>query len=185
MIQFQNSTVLLLIYLILMTPSLLFVKQTYQRILDLKYGIRAIMFLPITVVSLILFVFFIFEYLAVFPLLNLSWLGYNIAIGPYGQKEFVNVLPFLPFLAYTFLHVNYFEEYYFRTSRKRVVIWAFLHLLMGVTVSVAIVFLPLGFFYKYVYGKYGINYAFALHFFTNMTILTISLVLFVIFGNKL
>jgi hypothetical protein len=104
-----------------MAPSLLFVKQTYRRILDLKAGIKGLVFLPITVAFLMVFVFFILGFLNQFPFFNLSWLGYNIAVGPYADQGFTGVLPFLPFLVYTFVHVNYFEEYYFRTNLKRVV----------------------------------------------------------------
>lgn len=168
-----------------MTPSLLLVRQTYRRILDIKAGIKGVVFLPITAGLLMVFVFFIFGFFAKFPFLNLSWLGYNIALGPYADQGFTGILPFLPFLVYAFIHVNYFEEYYFRTNLIRVVIWAFLHIIMGVTVGVAITLLPVGFFYKYIYDKYGINCAYALHFSTNMTILLISLILFFIFGNKL
>ena len=185
MIQLENNTIFLLIYIILMTPSFLFVKQTHRRILDLKAGIKAIAYLPITAGSLMVFVFFIYGFFAKFPFLNLSWLWYNIALGPYAGQWFTGILPFLPFLVYTFIHVNYFEEYYFRTNLKRVVVWAFLHMAMGVTFGVAIMLLPIGFFYKYVYDKYGIDYAYSLHFSTNMTILLISLTLFVIFGNNL
>ncbi|MGA9935977.1 MAG: hypothetical protein WBP83_12740, partial [Nitrososphaeraceae archaeon] len=66
----QNDILFLLIYIALMAPSLLFVKQTYRRILDLKAGIKGLVFLPITVVSLLVFVFFILEFLNQFPLLN-------------------------------------------------------------------------------------------------------------------
>jgi membrane protease YdiL (CAAX protease family) len=55
---------------------------------------------------------------------------------------------------------------------------------MGVTVSVAVMLVPLGFFYKYIYDKYGVNYPFALHFFTNMSLLLISSVSFLASGNK-
>jgi membrane protease YdiL (CAAX protease family) len=100
-------------------------------------------------------------------------------VGPYADQGFTGILPFLPFLIYTFIHVNYLEEYYFRTNLKRVVIWAFLHMLMGVSVSVALMLLPLGLFYKYIYDKYGVNCAYALHFSTNITILLISIVSFI------
>jgi hypothetical protein len=102
MIQLQNSLVLPLIYIILMAPSLLFVKQTSVRILNLKAGIKGIVFLPITVASLMGLVFFNFRFLAQLPLLNLSWLGYNIAVGPYANQGFTYILPFLPFLEYIY-----------------------------------------------------------------------------------
>ncbi|HZD36085.1 MAG TPA: hypothetical protein VE130_12845 [Nitrososphaeraceae archaeon] len=163
-----------------MAPSLLFVKQTHRRIVDLKAGIKGLVFLPITVVLLLVFVFFILGFMNQFPLFSISWLGYNIAVGPYADQGFVGIIPFLPFLVYTFIHVNYFEEYYFRTNSKRVVIWAFLHMVMGVSVGVALMLLPLGFFYKYIYDKYGVDYAYALHFSTNITILSISAISFIV-----
>lgn len=184
MIQLQNDLILSIIYIILMAPSLLLIKQTSTRIMNLKAGIKGIVFLPITAVSLIIFVFFNLKYLADLPLLNISWLGYNIAVGPYANQGFTYILPFLPFLVYTFIHINYFEEYYFRKSIRRVVLWAFLHVVMGVTVSFALMLVPLGFFYKYIYDKYGVDYAYALHFSTNMTLLLISLVAFLAYGNR-
>jgi hypothetical protein len=75
---------------------LLFVKQTYRRVLDLKAGIKGLVFLPITAVSLLVFVFFILGFLNQFLFFNISWLGYNIAVGPYADQGFTDVLPFLP-----------------------------------------------------------------------------------------
>jgi hypothetical protein len=46
-----------------MAPSLLLVNQTYRRILNLKAGLKGITFLPITVGSLMVSVYFIFGYL--------------------------------------------------------------------------------------------------------------------------
>lgn len=125
-----------------MAPSLLFVKQTYRRILNLRAGIKGLVFLPLTVTSLVIFVFFILGFLAQFPLFNLSWLGYNIAVGPYVDQGFSGILPFVPFLIYTFIHVNYFESE--------------------------------------LHDKCGVDYAYALHFSTNMTILSISIISFIV-----
>ena len=180
MIQLQGSPIFLIIYIILMAPSLLLVRQTHSRFMNLKAGIKGLVFLPVTITMLIVFVYFISGFLNQFPLMNLSWLGYNIAVGPYADQGFTGIIPFLPFLIYTFFHVNYFEEYYFRSSRKRVVIWGFLHMIMGVSVSVVLMLIPVGFFYKYIYDKYSIDYAYALHFSTNMTILLISVISFLL-----
>ena len=57
-------------------------------------------------------------------------------------------------------------------------------MVMGVSVSVVIMLLPLGFFYKYILDKYGVDYAYALHFSTNMTILLISIVSFLLLGDQ-
>jgi membrane protease YdiL (CAAX protease family) len=83
-------------------------------------------------------------------------------------------LPFIPLLIYMLIHVNYFEEFYFRKNVKRVVIWALLHIVMGVAVYVVIVLLPLGFFYRYILDKYSINHAYTLHFATNLVLIGIS-----------
>jgi hypothetical protein len=59
-------------------------------------------------------------------------------------------------------------------------------MVMGVTVSVALMLLPrpLGFFYKYIYDKYGVDYAYALHFSTNITFLLISIVSFIVMSYR-
>jgi membrane protease YdiL (CAAX protease family) len=108
------------------------------------------------------------------PILNLSWLGYNIMIGPFADQGVLGILPFIPLLIYMLIHVNYFEEFYFRKNVKRVVIWALLHIVMGVAVDVVIVLLPLGFFYRYILDKYSINHAYTLHFATNLVLVGIS-----------
>ncbi len=77
-------------------------------------------------------------------------------------------------LVYMLIHVNYFEELYFRKSAMLVVLWAFLHIAMGVAVHVALALLPIGFLYRRLYVKQGINHAYALHFVTNMVIVAAS-----------
>jgi membrane protease YdiL (CAAX protease family) len=103
-------------------PSLLLVGETKSRILSLKKGRRALAYLPLTVLPLLAFAIFAVNFLSSIPFLNASWLGYNIAIGPFGNQGLFGILPFLPLLFYTLLHVNYFEELYFRKVVKRVVI---------------------------------------------------------------
>src|SRR3712207_5084552 len=106
-----------------MVPSLLLIKDTKLRILNLKSGLKALIFLPITLTGLVFIIYFAFNLVSQFPILNLSWLGYNLAIGPYANQGYIGILPFLPFLVYTSIHVNYFEEYYFRKNYKRVIAW--------------------------------------------------------------
>ena len=164
-----------IIYLALLIPSLLVVKETKLRILNLLSGIRTLLFLPLTVAALLSYVFFVLPFLSHFPLVNLSWLGYNIAVGPLAHQGVIGIIPFLPLLVYMLIHVNYFEEYYFRKTSERVVIWGFLHMLMGVSLSAVFILLPLGFFYKYIYDKYGINHAYTLHFATNVTLIGVTI----------
>jgi membrane protease YdiL (CAAX protease family) len=164
-----------IIYVVLLIPSLLVVKETRRRISDLHAGIGTLYLLPLTVVALLGYVFLVMPLLSHFPILNLSWLGYNIAAGPLAHQGLIGIIPFVPLLVYMLIHVNYFEEYYFRKNLKRVVLWGFLHLLMGVSLSAVFILLPLGFFYKYIYNKYGLNHAYALHFATNIVLIGVTI----------
>jgi membrane protease YdiL (CAAX protease family) len=155
-------------------PSILLAKETKTRLSNLKSGYKALIFLPLTVSVLVSYVIFAMEFLSDIPILNLSWLGYNIVIGPYADQGVFGILPFIPLLIYMLIHVNYFEEFYFRKNVKRVVIWALLHIVMGVAIYVVIVLLPLGFFYRYILDKYSINHAYTLHFATNLVLIGIS-----------
>ena len=156
-------------------PSLLLAKETKRRLLNLKSGAKALIFLPLTVGLLMIYVIFAKDLVSQIPLLNLSWLGYNISLGPFGSEGLSGILPFLPMLVYTLIHVNYFEEFYFRKNIKRVILWAFLHVAMGVAIHVALVLLPLGLFYRSIYNKYSVNHAYALHLATNLVLIGISL----------
>lgn len=155
-------------------PSILLAKETKTRLSNLKSGYKALIFLPLTVSVLVIYVIFATEFLSNIPILNLSWLGYNIVIGPFADQGVLGILPFIPLLIYMLIHVNYFEEFYFRKNVKRVVVWALLHIVMGVAVYVVIVLLPLGFFYRYILDKYSINHAYTLHFATNLVLIGIS-----------
>jgi len=155
-------------------PSLLLAGDTKTRLSNLKMGAKGLIYLPLTVLLLVMFVIFAMNFLSSVPILNMSWLGYNIAIGPFGDQGLFGVLPFLPLLVYMLLHVNYFEEFYFRKDVKRVIIWALLHIVMGVAVYIALALLPIGFFYKFIRDRYDINHAYTLHFATNIVLIVIS-----------
>ncbi len=151
-------------------------KETKTRLSNLKGGYKALIFLPLTVSILVGFVIFAMNFLSKIPILNLSWLGYNIAIGPFADEGAFGILPFIPLLIYMLIHVNYFEEFYFRKNVKRVFLWALLHIAMGVAIYVVIVLFPLGLFYRYILNKYSINHAYTLHFATNLVIIGISVI---------
>jgi hypothetical protein len=165
---------LIVIYIVMVGPSLLLAGDTKTRLSNLKMGAKGLIYLPLTVLLLVMFVIFAMNFLSSVPILNMSWLGYNIAIGPFGDQGLFGVLPFLPLLVYMLLHVNYFEEFYFRKDVKRVIIWALLHIVMGVAVYVALALLPIGFFYKFIRDRYDINHAYTLHFATNIVLIVIS-----------
>ncbi|HVX02613.1 MAG TPA: hypothetical protein VHA09_05625 [Nitrososphaera sp.] len=159
-------------------PTLLLVKETKPRLKNLKNGLRSLIYLPISVGILMAYVVFAAGFLSKVPILNWSWLGYNIALGPSVDQGLWGVLPFVPMLVYMLIHVNYFEEMYFRKTALHTVVWAFLHVAMGVAVHVALALLPLGFFYKYLYKKRGLDHAYALHFATNIIIVAVSIASF-------
>lgn len=166
---------LIVLYLAMVVPSLLLVKETKTRIMNLKAGVRSLVFLPLTIGGLVAYVLFAMDHVSSIPILNWSWLGYNIALGPFADSDsYLGTLPFIPLLVYMLVHVNYFEEMYFRKNVVMVVVWAFLHVAMGVAVHVALVLLPLGFLYYRIYKKHGVNQAYALHFVTNTVLVALS-----------
>jgi hypothetical protein len=173
-IVYLQDLYLVIIYVAVVGPSLLLVRETKSRILSLKKGSRALAYLPLTVLPLLAFAIFAVNFLSSIPFLNASWLGYNIAIGPFGNQGLFGILPFLPLFFYTLLYVKYFEELYSRKDVKRVVIWALLHIAMGVAIYVALALMPLGLFYKHIRNKYNVNHAYTLHFATNIFLLIVS-----------
>lgn len=174
----MENIYLVILYVVMIGPSILLVKETKSRVANLKDGLRVLVFLPVTTLGVVAYTVLAMDSISRIPFLNWSWLGYNIALGPLGDKGMWGIIPFLPFMIYTLVHVNYFEEMYFRNNNLRVIIWAFLHILMGVAIHVVLALLPLGFFYRYVFKKQGVNYSYALHFFTNISLLTLSLLSF-------
>jgi len=59
---------------------------------------------------------------------------------------------------------------FFRKSKKMVVVWALIHIAMGIKIHMALVLIPIGFLFKYIYDKKGLNHAYAMHFATNILI---------------
>jgi len=173
---------LIIFYVATVIPTLLMVKETKTRLRNIKEGLKSLVWLPLTIGGLGVYIFFAMDFLSTIPILNWSWLGYNVAIGPYADAGFLGVAPFVPMLVYMLIHVNYFEEMYFRKNWWMTVAWAFLHVAMGVAVHVALALLPIGFLYKHIYKKKGLNHAYALHFATNMIVVTLSILsYFVVF----
>lgn len=157
-------------YVLTVAASLVLVKETKKRLADLKKGLSSIKYSPIAYGILFAYIFLAFEYVDAIPILNWSWLGYNIAFGPFADQGLWGIIPFVPLLVYMFIHINYVEELYFRKSKKMVVVWALVHIAMGIKIHMAIVLLPIGFLFKYIYDKKGIQHSYAMHFATNVLI---------------
>jgi hypothetical protein len=167
---FQSDVFLIGYYVLTVGSSILLIKETKKRINDLKSGINSIKYVPIAFGILYAYVMIAYEFVETIPVLNWSWLGYNIAFGPFADQGLWGIIPFVPLLIYMFIHINYVEEFYFRKSKKMVVAWALVHIAMGVKVHMAIILLPIGFLLKYVYDKKGIAHSYALHFTTNILV---------------
>lgn len=157
-------------YAFTVAASLVLIRETKSRISDLVKGIRSIVYAPISFGILILYLVFAYPYIDKIPVLNWSWLGYNIAFGPFVDQGFWGVVPFIPLLIYMFIHINFVEEFYFRKSKKMVLVWAVAHIAMGIKVHMAILLIPIGFLFKYVYDKKGVNHSYAMHFATNICV---------------
>ena len=172
----QSDSFVIGYYVLTVGTSLLLVKETKKRISDLKLGFNSIKYAPFAFGILFTYVIFAYDFVETIPFLNWSWLGYNIAFGPFADQGIWGILPFVPILIYMFIHINYVEELYFRKSKKMVVIWALAHIAMGIKVHMALILLPIGFLFKYIYDKKGINHSYAIHFTTNiLVVLTLFL----------
>lgn len=157
-------------YAFTVATSLVLIKETKKRVFDLARGIRSTIYAPISFGILISYLVFAYPIIDKIPVLNWSWLGYNIAFGPFAKEGFWGVVPFIPVLIYMFIHINYIEEFYFRKSKKMVLVWAVAHVAMGIKVHMAILLIPIGFLFKYVYDKKGVDHSYAMHFTTNMLV---------------
>jgi len=157
-------------YVFTVAASLLLIKQTKSRLRDLKKGIASAKYAPITFGIIIAYALFGFDFLDSIPFLDWSWLGYNIAFGPFADQGIWGIIPFVPLLVYMFIHINYVEEFYFRKSKKMVIVWALVHIAMGVKIHTALILIPIGFLFKYIYDKKGINHSYAMHFTTNVLV---------------
>ena len=80
---FQSDAFLIGYYVFTVAASLLLIKDTKKRLADLKNGLSAIKYAPLSFGVLAAYVLFAFDYVDTIPILNWSWLGYNIALGPF------------------------------------------------------------------------------------------------------
>lgn len=167
---FQSEPFLIGYYIMTVGMSVILVKETKTRIKDLKQGLGSIKFAPIPFAVLFAYIMLAYEQIDKIPILNWSWLGYNIAFGPFADQGFWGIVPFVPVLIYMFIHLNYVEEFYFRRTKKMVAVWALIHVAMGIKIHMAILLLPIGFLFKYIYDKKGVNHSYAMHFATNIMV---------------
>ena len=167
-------------YVLTVGASLLLIKDTKKRILDLKAGLGSMKYAPVAFGILVVYILFAFEFVDQIPILNWSWLGYNIAFGPFADQGMLGIIPFVPLLIYMFLHINYFEEFYFRKSKKMVLVCALIHIGMGIKIHMALVLIPIGFVFKYINDKKGVKHSYAMHFATNIMVVVVLFASFIL-----
>ena len=61
-----------------------------------------------------------------------------------------------------------------------VIVWALIHIAMGIKVHMALVLIPIGFVFKYVFDKKGVQHAYAMHFATNVMVVCMLFFSFVL-----
>ncbi len=167
---FRSEGFIIGYYVFTVATSLILIKETKKRVIELTNGIKSAIYAPLSFGVMIAYLVLIYPLAEQIPILNWSWLGYNIAFGPFAEEGFWGVVPFLPLLIYMFIHINHIEEFYFRKSKKMVLVWAAAHIAMGIKVHMAIMLIPVGFLFKYIYDKNGINHSYAMHFTTNLLV---------------
>ena len=103
-VMLNNTSIILLVlneiaiayYLIIAASSIVLVKETKGRVHQLLSTTKGLKFVPITAAILVIYAVFVQQYLNAIPVLNWGWLGYNIALGPYGEDGFLGIIPFVP-----------------------------------------------------------------------------------------
>ena len=61
-----------------------------------------------------------------------------------------------------------------------VLVWALMHIGMGINIHMALVLIPIGFVFKYIYDKKGIKHSYAMHFATNIMVVVVLFASFIL-----
>ena len=164
------------------------IPYTVERIKALAAGVKALVFLPVAWITLAVTAGIAIYAAEQFPILNWGWLGTNIIAAPLSQTiqekaanpslqigtvETLWLIAVFAIIIYACLMFNYYEEKGFRQSLKAVVIWALLHLTMGIPIYAVFPIFSLGILYKYIHDHYSLNHSYCLHFFTNMSLFAV------------
>jgi len=174
-----------LLWAIVVITTLIDINKIPRNVKALKDGWKGLAFLPVAVVILYSMLYVALKLAEIFPVLNWGWLGTNIVAAPLidvataSETTGMNLISFLTIIGFAItivflcLIANYYEEEGFRSTYKSVVIWALLHLIMGIPIYALIPIFCLGIFYKFVHDKYSLNHAYTLHFSTNVTVVAL------------
>lgn len=189
-----ETVIYYIVFLILVgIPLYLEKEQIPDRLNDIRNNYKSVIYAPISI--LILFSSLIFALLLAeqFSILYYGWLGENIAVSPAADSveavENTNSLPifeifkfvvFISILLLAMLVFNYIEEEMFRDNYKEVLVWALLHLIMGIPILTIIPIFSVGVFYKILRDKKGLGAAYVAHLTTNLFIVSTLFIRFLI-----
>jgi membrane protease YdiL (CAAX protease family) len=180
---------------IIMVSLVIEIKYTKERLASLKRGFNALKFLPVALIILITAAIVAITAKDQFPILNWGWLGTNIMMQPLVDiaetqtttvgigvdlVQIITIILFMVAIAFACLLCNFYEEERFRSSLFAVVIWAFIHMLMGIPIYAVFPIFCVGLFYKYIYDKYSLDHSYCLHFFTNMSLVSVMGIVLII-----
>lgn len=204
---------LVIFLLLVVIPVAINIREVPERVRDLRAGIWGLLFVPVTLVLLLLAAVGAWWLAQQFPLLQWGWLGENIiaapisdllpasesaggagggggAAGPTGNPSTgvgqalgpaLTLAIFVPIMVLALLIFNYREEAFYRDSLREVVIWAVLHLVMGIPLFAVIPIFVVGLAYKAIYDWRGLQTVYVTHFATNMVLIG-TIVLTILLG---
>lgn len=182
---------------LVIVPVLLELDELRERFHDLREGWKGIFYVPLLWV--LLFTGAGIGYLLAqhITILQWGWLGHNIIAEPLvsgaesaengsasdgsGNSFNLFALVFVPVMLIAFLLFNYREEEYYRDSWGKVVVWAVIHLIMGIPIWAVIPIFSIGIGFKLLYDYKGIEVAFAAHFFSNSALITLAVASLIFF----
>ena len=165
----------LLIYvLVMIIPLRGLLLEVPKRLRDLKKGARGFLFSPLCFGLGILIAIPSFLLAQILPILQWGWLGFSLATMGM-EEDAISFIPFALVFLIACITINYYEEKIFRKNYKRVLLWALLHLLMGIPLFVVLPLIGIGVFLKCIYDKYSLQHAYATHFGHNLIVLSLAI----------
>lgn len=181
-----SNWVWLLFALLVVLPLGLHLPTLPDRIRDIRTGIRGVVYVPICVVVLFTSAFAATMAAEYIPLLQWGWLGENIIVSPITPDStgegggsggsVLELAVFVPVIVVAMVLFNYYEERLYRDSYRAVVIWAILHLIMGIPLFAVIPIFAVGVIYKVLYDYRSLEVAYVAHLFTNFVLLTLLVI---------
>lgn len=178
----MNDVVSWIFFIVLIfIPFLCEIKNIGERFKDAWEGIAGLKYVPISLTVLFSTAFPFYFLAEVLPFLQWGLWGFNIATLMVMESEGTNVLFVILsilFLGLLMLVFNYYEEdTWSRENNWNVLIWALLHLVMGIPIWAVFPIMATGFVYRQVFLKKSQEEAYVSHLFTNVSLLVVIMIL--------